>query len=61
MASIEPVADVPTDMPKIGSWQAATVLEIKPETSRVKTFRLSLPEPAPYMVGQHFLVRLTPF
>jgi len=59
MASIEPVADVPTDMPKIGSWQAATVLEIKPETSRVKTFRLSLPEPAPYMVGQHFLVRLT--
>jgi ferredoxin-NADP reductase len=55
MASIAPDADVP----RIGSWQAATVLDIKPETARVKTFRLSLPEPAPYMAGQHFLVRLT--
>jgi ferredoxin-NADP reductase len=55
MASIAPDADVP----KIGSWQAATVLDIKPETARVKTFRLSLPAPAPHMAGQHFLVRLT--
>lgn len=59
MASIAPDADVPTDVPKIGTWQPATVLDIKPETSRVKTFRLSLPEPAPHMAGQHFLVRLT--
>jgi ferredoxin-NADP reductase len=59
MASIGSDANVPGDMPKIGSWQAAKVLEIRPETSRVKTFRLSLPEPAPYMAGQHFLVRLT--
>jgi len=46
-------------VPKIGSWQAATVLDIRDETARVKTFRLVLSEPAPYMAGQHFLVRLT--
>jgi ferredoxin-NADP reductase len=59
MTSIAPDADAPDDVPKIGRWQAATVLDIKPETARVKTFRLSLPEPARYMAGQHFLVRLT--
>ena len=59
MASIAPDADAPQDVPKIGSWQAATVLDIRPETARVKTFRLALPEQAPHMAGQHFLVRLT--
>jgi ferredoxin-NADP reductase len=46
-------------MPKIGAWQAATVVDIRNETKRVKTFRLSLPEAAPHMAGQHFIVRLT--
>ena len=46
-------------VPKISSWQAATVVDILQETARVKTFRLSLPEPVPHMAGQHFLVRLT--
>jgi ferredoxin-NADP reductase len=59
MASMAPDDATQKGMPKVGSWQTATVLDIKPETARVKTFRLSLPEPAPYMVGQHFLVRLT--
>jgi ferredoxin-NADP reductase len=59
MTSTTPDADMPGDVPRIGSWQAARVLDIRPETARVKTFRLSLPEPAPYMAGQHFIVRLT--
>ena len=46
-------------MPKIGAWQAATVVDIRTETARVKTFRLSLPEAAPHLAGQHFIVRLT--
>src|SRR6476660_7910532 len=49
----------PEEVPKIGSWQAATVVDIRPETARVKTFRLALAAPAPHMAGQHFLVRLT--
>ena len=46
-------------VPEIGSWQAATVVDIRAETARVKTFRLLLPQSAPHMAGQHFLVRLT--
>jgi ferredoxin-NADP reductase len=59
MTSIAPDAGQPNDVPKIGSWQSATVVDIRPETARVKTFRLALPEPAPHMAGQHFIVRLT--
>ena len=46
-------------VPAIGGWQDATVLEVRPETERVKTFRLGLAEPTPRMAGQYFLVRLT--
>jgi ferredoxin-NADP reductase len=55
------MSDIASDavVPKIGSWQPATVVDIRPETARVKTFRLSLPDPAPHMAGQHFIVRLT--
>jgi ferredoxin-NADP reductase len=53
--SMTPAADVP----RISSWQPAAVVDIRLETARVKTFRLSLPEPAQYMAGQHFIVRLT--
>jgi ferredoxin-NADP reductase len=46
-------------IPAIGAWQNATVVDIRPETERVKTLRLALPDPTPHLAGQHFLVRLT--
>ena len=46
-------------VPAVGPWQLATVAEIRPETSRVKTFRLALSQPTPRLAGQHFIVRLT--
>jgi ferredoxin-NADP reductase len=52
-------AAVPDPVPAIGVWQTATVLAIRPETSRVKTFRLRLEQPLRHMAGQHYLVRLT--
>ncbi|MDQ3933592.1 MAG: ferredoxin reductase [Actinomycetota bacterium] len=42
-----------------GRWQIATVVDIKQETPRVKTFRLELPMWMPHLPGQHYLVRLT--
>lgn len=48
-----------TDVPRVGPWQDATVVDIRDETSRVKTFRLALPEPSVHLAGQHYLVRLT--
>jgi len=45
--------------PTPGAWESATVVEIRRETARAKTFRLALPAPAEYLAGQHFLVRLT--
>ena len=40
-------------------WQTATVVAFHDETSRARTFRLSLPEPSPHLPGQHYVVRLT--
>ena len=40
-------------------WQIATVTAIRPETSRVTTFTLSLPEWHAHRAGQHYDVRLT--
>ena len=40
-------------------WQNAKVVAITDETPRAKSFRLALPEPAPHLAGQHFVVRLT--
>jgi ferredoxin-NADP reductase len=40
-------------------WQVATVTRIQPETPRVKTFTLALPEWMPHQAGQHYDVRLT--
>jgi ferredoxin-NADP reductase len=48
-----------TDVPGVGPWQDATVVDIRDETSRAKTFRLSLPGPTVHLAGQHYLVRLT--
>jgi ferredoxin-NADP reductase len=44
---------------KHNPWQMAKVVEIRPETVRAKTFRLSLERPAEYLAGQHYIVRLT--
>jgi ferredoxin-NADP reductase len=43
----------------VAPWQGATVVDVRPETGRVKTFRLALDDPVPRLAGQHFLVRLT--
>src|SRR4051794_18161210 len=40
-------------------WQIARVKAIKPETPRVKTFTLTLPEWMEHRAGQHYDVRLT--
>ena len=40
-------------------WQIATVKAIKPETAKVKTFTLTLPNWTPHRAGQHYDIRLT--
>lgn len=40
-------------------WQIATVTAIKPETAKVKSFSLALPNWAPHRAGQHYDIRLT--
>lgn len=42
-----------------GSWQIGTVTSIKPETPRVKSFRIELPMWMAHLPGQHYDVRLT--
>jgi ferredoxin-NADP reductase len=42
-----------------GRWQIGTVTGIKPETPRVKSFRIELPMWMPHLPGQHYDVRLT--
>jgi ferredoxin-NADP reductase len=49
----------PLAIPPVGPWQQAPVTAIREENPRVKTFTLALPQPAPYLAGQHFVVRLT--
>jgi len=45
--------------PPPGKWQSATVVQIRRETATAKTFRLELAEPADYLAGQHYVLRLT--
>jgi ferredoxin-NADP reductase len=45
--------------PRTTSWQPASVIGIRQETKRAKTFRLRLSEPQRHLAGQHFVVRLT--
>jgi ferredoxin-NADP reductase len=40
-------------------WQTATVSAVRAETATAKTFVLDLGQPAQYLAGQHFIVRLT--
>src|SRR5918912_436353 len=49
----------PVEQKAPGQWQIATVTAIKPETPRVKSFRLALPMWMPHLPGQHYDVRLT--
>ena len=41
------------------AWTTATVVDIRPETRRAKTFRLRLPAPSTHLAGQHYVLRLT--
>jgi ferredoxin-NADP reductase len=52
-----PVSPVEQRAP--GRWQIGTVTSIKPETPRVKSFRIELPMWVPHLPGQHYDVRLT--
>jgi ferredoxin-NADP reductase len=40
-------------------WQLATVTAIRPETPRVNSYTLSLPQWTPHRAGQHYDLRLT--
>ena len=40
-------------------WQIATVKNVKPETPKVKSFTLALPNWSPHKAGQHYDIRLT--
>ena len=46
-------------MRQLLDWQIATVKDIRPETAKVKTFTLSLPNWTVHHAGQHYDVRLT--
>ena len=43
---------------KKNPWQTATVIGIRPETVRAKTFRFALPQPTDRLAGQHYVIRL---
>jgi ferredoxin-NADP reductase len=53
----EPLTPVEQRAP--GRWQIGTVMSIKRETPRVKSFRIKLPMWMPHLPGQHYDVRLT--
>src|SRR3972149_7735568 len=41
------------------NWQIASVIDIKPETAKVKSFTLTLPDWVRHRAGQHYDIRLT--
>ncbi|MER7775080.1 ferredoxin reductase [Streptomyces sp. NPDC096191] len=45
--------------PVAGTWQPATLTEIRRETPRASTFRFAVPGWAGHLPGQHLMVRLT--
>jgi ferredoxin-NADP reductase len=49
----------PVEQRAPGSWQIGTVIAIKPETPRVKSFRIAVPMWMAHLPGQHYEVRLT--
>ena len=50
---------MPAPAPRPSPWQKATVVDIRPETTTAKTFRLAVDGSAPHRAGQHYIVRLT--
>ena len=46
-------------MRKTLDWQIATLTDVRPETAKVKSFTLSLPDWTPHRAGQHYDIRLT--
>ncbi len=46
-------------MKRLLEWQISTVIAVRPETPRVKTFTLALPNWQPHQAGQHYDLRLT--
>jgi ferredoxin-NADP reductase len=58
-ASPQPGAAASASRLPLLRWQIATVTAIKPETPKVKTFTLALPEWMKHQPGQHYDVRLT--
>jgi ferredoxin-NADP reductase len=40
-------------------WQPATLVAVRRETARARTFRLALPVWYPHLPGQHYMLRLT--
>jgi ferredoxin-NADP reductase len=49
----------PVEQRAPGKWQIGTVVAIKEETPRVKSFLIELPMWMPHLPGQHYDVRLT--
>jgi ferredoxin-NADP reductase len=49
----------PVEQRAPGHWQIGTVTSIRPETARVKSFRIALPMWMEHLPGQHYDVRLT--
>lgn len=43
----------------MGGWQTATVVAVRDETPRARTYRLRLSVPERHRAGQHYVVRLT--
>jgi ferredoxin-NADP reductase len=54
---LERLTPVPQRAP--GRWQVGTVMSVKQETPRVKSFRIAMPMWMPHLPGQHYDVRLT--
>ncbi|HLA07592.1 MAG TPA: ferredoxin reductase [Anaerolineales bacterium] len=46
-------------MKKTLDWQIASIRDIKPETAKVKSFTLTLPDWVRHRAGQHYDIRLT--
>jgi ferredoxin-NADP reductase len=53
----EPIAQAAET--RLIEWQICTVVKVKVETERVKTFTLAVPHWTPHRAGQHYDVRLT--
>jgi ferredoxin-NADP reductase len=58
-SAIKETESVSAVTPHHTAWRIATVLAVKRETSRAKTFRLAFDEPSHHLAGQHYVVRLT--